>query len=92
MVLCNGLLTPTNITEQTEGIGAKDTRGLYCNWDKMVRPGQQSVLLPLSGFSSCATAITSLITLDGVAYVSTQVKSRTRHRPDLGQWNNHWDA
>ena len=52
-VMCNGLLTPANIPDQTETIRAKGTRGLNCNWDKMVRPGQQGVLLPFSGFSSC---------------------------------------
>ena len=53
VVMCNGLPTPANIKEQTESIRVKGTRGLNWNWDEMVRPGQQSVLLPLSGFSSC---------------------------------------
>ena len=51
VVMCNGLLKPANITEQTESIRAKGTRGINSYWDKMVGPGQQSVLLPPSGFS-----------------------------------------
>ena len=54
MVRCNGngLLMSANITEHVESVRAKDTRGLYCNRDKIVRPGQQSTV-PLMGFSSC---------------------------------------
>lgn len=54
MVRCNGngLLMSANITEHVESVKAKDTRGLYCNRDKMVRPGQQNAFPP-SGFYSC---------------------------------------
>ena len=51
--MCDALLMPANFTEQTESIRAKGTRGLNCNWDKMVGSGQQSIFLSISGFSSC---------------------------------------
>ena len=41
---CNGhslkKVKPADISEQTESIRAKGTRGLNCNWDKMVGSGQ----------------------------------------------------
>ena len=86
MIVCDALPTPADICEQTERIRAKGTRGLNCNWDKMVGSGQQSMFLLLSGFSSRGYSSSFPC---GIRYiyeavkVSTQVKSQTRHWPDF---------
>ena len=53
------ILTPADITEQTESIRAKGTLGLNCNWGKIVEFGQQCILLHLSGFSTCGYSCSS---------------------------------
>ena len=61
--MCDALMTPADISDQTESIRIKGTRGLNYNWDRIVGSGQQSIFLPLSGFSTAAVA-TALASLD----------------------------
>ena len=56
------------------------------NLDKMVGSGQQSVFLPLSGFSSCAYS-PSFPHCIGYCIMSTQVKSQTRQWVKLPRGN-----
>ena len=89
MTVCDALLTPADISEQTESIRAKGTLGLNCNWDKMVGFGQQSILLPLSGFSSCGYSssfhcgiMQRCMSCEGVN------TSKDTGQTSMGQWNN----
>ena len=74
--MCNGLLMPANIPEQTEiATGTK--------WWDLDSRAYFSLFL---ASAVVATALAYLITsymCEQAAKVSTQVKSKTRHRPDF---------
>ena len=81
--MCDALLMPVDIGEQTESIRAKGTRGLNCQkwWDLDSRAYFSLFLAS----AAVATALASLVASDmyEAAKVSTQVKSQTRHWPDF---------
>ena len=74
---------PADISEQTESIRAKGTIGLNCNWDKMMGFGQQSILLPHSGFSSCGYSSSSPCGIMQRCMMLRRCQHKKRHWPDF---------
>ena len=87
MIVCDALLMPADISEQTESIRANITLGLNCNLEKMVEFGQQSIPY-FSLFLASAAVATALASLWHQICMRLQ---RCRHitgQTSMGQWKN----
>ena len=82
--MCDALLMPADISEQTESIRAKGTTGLDCNWWDLDSRAYFSLFL---ASAAVATALASLVASDmydgrceGVNTSKVPNKSKIRYR------------